>query len=106
MILPIDPSMVLGSEAMIPGVAPVTPPQPPTGTSAAGFGDALTGAIKSLETTQTEAAKASAELAAGTADNAEAVVMAVEKAKLSMQMAASLRTKGVEALNDVLHTQV
>jgi flagellar hook-basal body complex protein FliE len=32
--------------------------------------------------------------------------MAAEKAKLAMQMASTLRTKGVEALTTVLHTQI
>jgi flagellar hook-basal body complex protein FliE len=32
--------------------------------------------------------------------------MAVERARLSMQMASTLRTKGVEAMNDIFHTQV
>jgi flagellar hook-basal body complex protein FliE len=32
--------------------------------------------------------------------------MAVERAQLSMQLASQLRTKGVEALNDIFHTQV
>ena len=32
--------------------------------------------------------------------------MAVERAQLSMQLASQLRTKGVEALQDIFHTQV
>lgn len=107
MILPIDPSMVLGPQAAIGGVAPIQ--QAPSVTGAEGasnFGGTLSKAIGSLEATQTEAAKGAAELAAGTASNPEAVVMGVEKAKLAMQMASTLRTKGVEAMNDILHTQV
>jgi flagellar hook-basal body complex protein FliE len=33
-------------------------------------------------------------------------VMAVERARLSMQLASTLRNKAVEAVNDVFHTQV
>jgi flagellar hook-basal body complex protein FliE len=32
--------------------------------------------------------------------------MAVERARLSMQMASQIRTKGVEAFQDIFHTQV
>jgi flagellar hook-basal body complex protein FliE len=32
--------------------------------------------------------------------------MAVERARLSMQLASTLRTKAVEAVNDIFHTQV
>ncbi|MEV4422515.1 flagellar hook-basal body complex protein FliE [Patulibacter sp. NPDC049589] len=108
MIAPIDPSIVLGPQASIAGVGPL--PQPDgaavTGADGGGFGATLSNAVKSLETTQAEAAKGAQELAAGTATSPEAVVMGVERAKLAMQLASSLRTKGVEAMNDILHTQV
>jgi flagellar hook-basal body complex protein FliE len=104
MIVPIDPSMVLGPQA---GVAPVQDVPSVTGAEGSGgFGGVLNKAVEGLEATQTEAAKGAAELAAGTATSPEAVVMGVEKAKLAMQMASTLRTKGVEAMNDILHTQV
>jgi flagellar hook-basal body complex protein FliE len=107
MIVPIDPSMVLGPQAAIPGVSPVNQPDvAAAGTDGGGFGGSLSGALKSLEATQAEAAKGAQELAAGTATSPEAVVMNVERAKLAMQMATALRTKGVEAMNDILHTQV
>jgi flagellar hook-basal body complex protein FliE len=32
--------------------------------------------------------------------------MAVEKARLSMQLASQVRTKATEAINDIFHTQV
>jgi flagellar hook-basal body complex protein FliE len=32
--------------------------------------------------------------------------MAVEKARLSMQLASQIRSKSVEALNDIFHPQV
>ena len=45
-------------------------------------------------------------LAAGTAEDPTAVVMAVERAQLSMQLASQIRTKVVEAAQDIFHTQV
>ena len=71
-----------------------------------GFGSMLTDQLGKLEGTQNEAAKASQALATGQASNPEAVVMAVERARLSMQLASTLRNKAVEAFTDVFHTQV
>ena len=71
-----------------------------------GFGNILTGQISKLTDLQNQAADASQQLATGQATDPTAVVMAVERAQLAMQLAGQLRTKGVEALNDILHTQV
>lgn len=106
MIVPIDPSMVLGPQSAIGGALPVGDGVAAAGADGGGFGGTLADAVKALETTQAEAATAAQELAAGTAASPEAVVMSVERAKLSMQMASALRTKGVEAMNDILHTQI
>jgi flagellar hook-basal body complex protein FliE len=71
-----------------------------------GFGSMLGNQISALEKSQSAAADASRSLADGTATDPTAAVVAVERAQLSMQLAAQLRTKGVEALSDILHTQV
>jgi flagellar hook-basal body complex protein FliE len=71
-----------------------------------GFGQALGNQIQRLTELQTEAADASRALATGQATDPTSTVMAVEKARLAMQLASQLRTKGVEAMNDIFHTQV
>lgn len=70
------------------------------------FGTVLADQVQALQQSQDAAATASQSLADGTATDPTAVVMAVERAKLSMQLASQLRTKGVEAINDIFHTQV
>jgi flagellar hook-basal body complex protein FliE len=106
-ILPINPT---GSEWSIGGVA--TPSdvsqldQAAPAANGQGFGGMLTNAISSLEKTQTDAAGASQSLIAGTASDPTQVVMAVERARLSMQLASQIRTKAVEAYTDIFHTQV
>ncbi len=109
----IDPSMLpVGPEWQIEGAAPpldaaelqgLEGAAAPTGES---FGSMLGQQVKNLADMQSHAADQSAALAAGTAEDPSSVVMAVEKARLSMQLAAQLRTKGVEAVNDIFHTQV
>jgi flagellar hook-basal body complex protein FliE len=99
----IDPSfLTTGAEWQIGGTGATTG-APET---AGGFGNVLSGQISKLTDLQNQAADASQQLATGQATDPTAVVMAVERAQLAMQLAGQLRTKGVEALNDILHTQV
>ena len=105
--MPIDPSFSVGGwvgpdfqigAGTLPG-----PSQAPAG---GGFGSMLSDSISSLAETQTQAADAAQALAAGQATDPTAVVMAVERAQLAMQLASQIRTKAVEAAQDIFHTQV
>jgi flagellar hook-basal body complex protein FliE len=108
--LPIDPSVASSaSEWAIPSVDDATSGAGAgavQGDGGSGFGSMLADQIGKLETTQNQAADAAQALATGQASDPEAVVMAVERARLSMQLASTLRNKAVEAINDVFHTQV
>lgn len=104
MAIPIDPSIVTrGAEWSVPGLD-AAPTAPEAG--GADFGGMLAQQIGRLQTLQDQAAGASQALATGQATDPTAVVMAVEKAQLAMQLASTVRTKAVDALSDVLHTQV
>ncbi|MDQ4125169.1 MAG: flagellar hook-basal body complex protein FliE [Actinomycetota bacterium] len=113
----IDPSSLAGalpSEWTIGGIEDIGAAQADElglgsleGTPDAGrFSSVLGEQIGKLSELQAEAAEASTALATGTATDPAAVVMAVERARLSMQLASQLRTKGVEAINEVFRTQV
>ena len=113
--MPIDPSfLAAGPEWQIAAPDMQVPNDPAlgeaSGVSGVGggsdFGGVLGQQLQSLADMQTQAADASASLANGTASDPSQVVMAVERARLSMQLASQLRTKGVEAINDIFHTQV
>ena len=110
MTLPIDPSVASSaSEWAIPSVDDATAEGAGAGAvhgEGSGFGSMLADQLGKLEGMQNEAADASQALATGQATDPEAVVMAVERARLSMQLASTLRNKAVEAVNDVFHTQV
>jgi flagellar hook-basal body complex protein FliE len=103
--MPIDPAFaVTGPEFRIDGI-----PAPAEGAPAvesAGFGDVLGRSLQSLAATQQQAADAAQALATGQAADPTAVVMAVERAQLAMQLASQIRTKAVEAAQDIFHTQV
>ena len=76
------------------------------GTSGASFGSLLGQSIQSLQNTQDQAASAADALATGQASDPTAVVMSVERAQLAMQLASQIRTKAVEAAQDIFHTTV
>lgn len=110
--MPIDPSMAIkamsGGEWNVGSVGTLdgTPTTGAGATQGGGFGQVLTNQIGALEKSQTDAASASRSLADGTATDPTAAIVAVERAQLSMQLAAQLRTKGVEALQEIFRTQV
>jgi flagellar hook-basal body complex protein FliE len=107
--MPIDPSFaVSGTDWQVGGLGGLD-----TGSTAgtgeaggSGFGGMLTQQLTNLSEMQGDAASASQELATGTAADTSTAVMAIERARLSMQLASQIRTKGVEALTEVLHTTI
>jgi flagellar hook-basal body complex protein FliE len=74
--------------------------------SGGGFGGMLTQSLQSLQDTQDAASQAGLDLATGKATDPTAVVMAVERAQLAMQLAGQIRTKAVEAAQTLFQTQV
>jgi flagellar hook-basal body complex protein FliE len=110
--MPIDPTFLAsGPDWQIAAPDMKVEPDPATDavsgvSGGSDFGGVLGKQLQGLADMQTQAADASASLANGTASDPSSVVMAVERARLSMQLASQLRTKGVEAINDIFHTQV
>jgi flagellar hook-basal body complex protein FliE len=74
--------------------------------SGGSFGQMLANQLGGLENLQVKSSEAARSLADGTATDPSTAVVAVERARLAMQLASQLRTKGLEAINDVMHTQV
>ncbi len=71
-----------------------------------GFGAVLASQLGSLANTQNIAAEAARSLATGQAADPSAAVVAIDRARLAMQLAATIRTKGVEAFQDLMRTQI
>ena len=110
--MPIDPTFAVSGGEWSVGLGDAAIPNIPGagGADAAdkggkGFGGMLADQVGALEKLQTDAASGARDLAAGKADPTE-VVMAVERARLGMQLASQIRTKAVEAVQDIFHTQV
>lgn len=111
MAIPIDPSMAtMGGEWNVGGVggmgqAGTTQVSTPN-EGGSDFGGMLADQISSLEQTQTQASEASRSLATGQATDPTSVVMAVERARLSMEFASTMRNKAVESYQEIFRTQV
>jgi flagellar hook-basal body complex protein FliE len=102
--MPIDPTFAVGGpEWQIGGLSGPSSPTPAAG---GGFGSALASSLQSLQSSQNQASQAAQDLATGQADDATSVVMSVERAQLAMQLASTLRTKAVEAAQEIFRTQV
>ena len=107
--MPIDPTLaVSGADWQIGSIGSVDGPGAGTAAPAAGsgIGGMLAKQVGQLDSLQQDAASASQQLATGQATDPSQTVMAIERAQLAMQLASQIRTKGVEALQDIFHTQV
>jgi len=104
----IDPSFAInGSEWQIGPVGPVESPEGTAPAAGGGsFGGVLADQIGKLDALQQQGDSAAQGLATGQAHDPSAAVMAIERSRLAMQLASQIRTKGVEALQDIFHTQV
>ncbi len=106
--MPVDPSFAvsgwIGPEFSVGSVE--SPGTGGPGSGQASFGGALSDALAGLQKAQEEAAIGAQQLAAGTAEDPASVVMAVERARLSMQLASQIRTKAVESVQELFHSQV
>jgi flagellar hook-basal body complex protein FliE len=106
----IDPSMAInGAEWNVGSVGSIDQSGTTgatSGTQGSSFGSLLGQSLQSLQSTQDQAASASQALATGQASDPTAVVMAVERAQLAMQLASQIRTKAVEAAQEIFHTTV
>jgi flagellar hook-basal body complex protein FliE len=107
----IDPTMAIEqTEWTVPGIGQLDlGPEfnvTPQVEGSSGFGSMLGKQIGRLQELQDEAATQGQALASGNAADPTSVVMAVDRARLSMQLASQLRERGTTALTEVLRTQV
>ena len=107
--MPVDPSFLAqGPEWGVGGVGGLGQGVQAPGQAApeGDFGGALGAQLDKLSQVQAEGSQAAQGLADGSATDVSSVVMAVERARLSMQLASQIRNKAVEAYQDIFHTQV
>jgi len=84
----------------------VQPVQPEIKTGAADFGEVLQTAIKSINDTQINADNAIAKLAAGQDIELHNVMIAVEQAGTTLQLALQVKNKITEAYQEIMRMQI
>lgn len=92
-----------GSIHSIPGVGQIGQSKKP---DASGFGDLLTGMIKNVEDANKQADQAVQGLLTGEASDVHSVMLAVNKADLSLRLALEVRNKLVEAYQEIMRMSV
>lgn len=91
----------------IPLTADPTVPSPSGVQQAAeGFGQMLQGALNRVQETEAAAASASQQLATGEIQDISQVVIAAEKAAITLQYTLAIRNKVLEAYQDIMRMQV
>jgi flagellar hook-basal body complex protein FliE len=100
------PAPITGiSPAGLGGLAAPTPPTPPA-SGGGGFGSALMQSVDKLNSLQQNADASAQALATGKATDISAVAMDVERASLALQLASQVRTKLVDAYQEIFRMQV
>ena len=76
------------------------------GTAAPGFANWIEQEVSSLNTQLVTAEQGVQKVATGTAENLHEVMLQLEQARLAMQVASQVRSKVLEAYQDVMRMQV
>jgi len=111
-IPPISAVSVLGPEARISPIAGLGPAgtsainPAANGTNGASFADTLTGAINSVQQTQSTADAASQQLATGQITDPTKAITAVENAQLQMELASQVSQKATQDVQTIFSTSL
>ncbi len=89
--------------ASLPSITPVDTAKPD---AAASFGGSLSQAVQDLSGMQQNADNAMVKLASGQPIEMHEAMLAMEEASIGMQFAMQVRTKVIEAYQEVMRTQV
>lgn len=95
-MLPVNPFIPLqpAAETQLPAGAP------------AGFGEVLKKAIADVDRLQKEADEAARRLVLGEAQDVHQVMIAMEQARLAMQLTVQVRNKVIEAYQEISRMQI
>lgn len=99
-----NPLAIEAVEAIQPLATQATAPT--AGPAAPGFANWVEKELSSLNTQLVTAEQGIQKLATGTAENLHEVMLQLEQARLAMQVAAQVRSRVLEAYQDVMRMQV
>lgn len=99
-VMPIEALGAVGTVGVAPELTSAAPAAAP------GFAQWVEHEVSSLNTQLVKAEQGVQQLATGTAENLHDVMLQLEQARLAMQVAAQVRSRIVEAYQDVMRMQV
>jgi flagellar hook-basal body complex protein FliE len=80
--------------------------KPDAGNKAEGFGDIFKKALQDVNAAQNESDKLTGQLVTGQVEDVHEVMIAAQKASLSLEMTVQVRNKVVEAYQEVMRMQL
>ncbi|HEV7566969.1 MAG: flagellar hook-basal body protein FliE [Leifsonia sp.] len=92
----------------IPSIASLTGVQgtQPTGaTGATGFANAMSGAVDNLQQLQSTSDTLAIQAVTGSLDDIHTATIAASRAEVTLELAAAVRNKGVDAFNEIMRMQ-
>ena len=69
------------------------------------FGTSLAGALKNLQALQSESGALSVKAATGNLDDIHQATIAATRAQVTLELVSTLRSKGVDAFNEIMRMQ-
>lgn len=76
-----------------------------TSSAAGGFANALTGAVDAVQSAQETANGLAVQAVTGNLDDVAQATIAATRAQLTMELASTVRNKGVDAFNQIMNMQ-
>jgi flagellar hook-basal body complex protein FliE len=93
---PVGP--LLGAGAAGPATSAAAP-------SGADFASSLTGAVDNLQQLQSTSNQLAVQAVTGSLDDVHSAVIAATRAQVSLEVAAAVRNKGIDAFNEIMRMQ-
>lgn len=85
--------------------APTAPVVAATSSTSGGFADVLSGAVDQVQATQGESDTLALQAVTGNLTDIHDATIAAARADVTMQLAATIRNKGVDAFNEIMRMQ-
>ena len=77
----------------------------PTGSGGSGFAASLAGAVDNLQQLQSSSNQLAVQAVTGSLDDIHTATIAASRAQVTLELAATIRNKGVEAFNEIMRMQ-
>ncbi|MEW1955612.1 flagellar hook-basal body complex protein FliE [Terrabacter sp. NPDC080008] len=98
-ITPINPIGPVGP------VLSTVAPAPAAGATGSGFASSLAGAVDDLQQLQSTSNQLAVQAVTGSLDDVHTATLAATRAQVTLEVAAAIRNKGVDAFNEIMRMQ-